>query len=172
VIGLKTGMTMLNAGCGRGYYAGMAASRAGPDGHVIALDRQEELPAWMRQEMGPPSHTNLSALRADLYQGIPLGNRSVDVCLMVNVLHGLYADKKLGGVITEVKRVLRDGGLWAVVDIRKDAAVEYPSVAIRLAPDQLHELVKSSGFVLKEVVYLNQYYQLVALQALPTVYKK
>ena len=54
--------------------------------------------ARIRQEMAPPSHTNLSALRADLYRSIPLGNRSVDICLMVNVLHGLYADKTINSL--------------------------------------------------------------------------
>ena len=167
LIGLKAGMTLLDAGCGRGYYAGTAATRVGPDGHVIALDCQEELLTRIRQEMGPPSRTNLSVLRADLHQGIPLSNRSVDICLMVNVLHSLYAHKKLGEVTGEVRRVLRDGGLWAVVDVRKDAPVQCPSVAIRLAPDELRELVKSFGFVPKKVVCLNQYYHLVALKALP-----
>lgn len=93
---IPTGSRVLDIGCGNGYIAHHLSAIVGA--HVTGIDLKPKTDA----------HINYRQ-----YDGtrFPIAGRSIDAALLCYVLHHTQ-DVKL--VLTELRRVLRDGG-WAVV---------------------------------------------------------
>ena len=108
---LAPGMTVLDFGCGPGYYTIPAARRVGPSGTVIALDKLP-IAAWMvRAAALRHGIRSVRTVTSDLATGLP--GASVDVVLFYDVLHHLPTPVPL---LQEFHRVLKLTGLLSVSD--------------------------------------------------------
>jgi cyclopropane fatty-acyl-phospholipid synthase-like methyltransferase len=62
--GIRPGMRVLDLGCGAGDVAFAAADLAGPDGHVVGIDRWPEALARARLRAGQADLPQVHSLRA------------------------------------------------------------------------------------------------------------
>jgi len=116
-IPLKAGDTVLDYGCGPGSYIPELAARVGQKGAVIAVDIHRL--AIQRVE-ALAKRQGLRNVKTCLTDGVhlpDLADASADVALLFDVFH-MLGDQE--GVLREMHRVLRPGGVLAVNDPHMD----------------------------------------------------
>jgi ubiquinone/menaquinone biosynthesis C-methylase UbiE len=84
---LKKGKVVLDLGCGPGDYAIECAQIIGATGLVYALDRQKELLDDLSERAGKIGLGNIRTMPRDITLPLPMEDNSVDLCIMVTVLH-------------------------------------------------------------------------------------
>ncbi|MBN2391546.1 MAG: class I SAM-dependent methyltransferase [Anaerolineae bacterium] len=128
-IPLKAGDTILDYGCGPGSYIPELAARVGKNGVVIAVDIH---PLAIQRVEELAKRQGLHNVHAYLSNGVhlpDLNDASSDVALLFDVFH-MLGDQE--GVLEEMHRILRPGGILAVNDPHMD-------------PDDLAARVTRSG---------------------------
>ncbi len=115
----EIGDIFLDAGCGDGYISIEASNIVGDQGKVYALDVYPESIETVKKEIKDRKLENVDAILADITNTIPLDSSSIDIVLMANVLHGFVAGGEVGDVMNNIVRVLKPGGIFAVVEFRK-----------------------------------------------------
>jgi ubiquinone/menaquinone biosynthesis C-methylase UbiE len=153
-------------GSGEGYLSIAASRIVGNNGKVYALDSYQESINKLREHIHREKISNLKAIVADATRQIPLANGIVDVCLMANVMHGFANDAEVAGVMNEIARVMKTGGTFAVVDLKKISGPPGPPISIRLAPDEVIKKLSKYGFREKRVTDLGPYHYAVMLSKL------
>jgi ubiquinone/menaquinone biosynthesis C-methylase UbiE len=145
-MGVLPGAALLDVGSGAGRFSVPAAFIVGGQGKVYALDTSEERIASLRSSAQQRGLPQIEAIVADATERIPLPAGSVDVCLMANVFHDLAEDGAVKGDLSEVRRVLRPGGVLAIVDFKKDVPrPPGPPLSRRLDPTEVKRLVARYG---------------------------
>jgi SAM-dependent methyltransferase len=86
-IGLKTGDTLLDVGCGGGRFSIPGAEIVGAQGKVYAFDASEERLAPLKDTIRERDLANIEAFVDDVTQHISVEDNWIDVCLMANVFH-------------------------------------------------------------------------------------
>lgn len=145
-------MTVLDAACGIGNYAVALAEHAGGVGQIYAVDLWEEGIRELDRRIRERNIDNIHTAVADLSRHIPVASHTIDLCLMATVLHDLIQDGTEKGALSELCRVVKPGGIFAVVEFRKIEGPPGPPMAIRLSPEELTAAVTPYGFVLQKSV--------------------
>jgi ubiquinone/menaquinone biosynthesis C-methylase UbiE len=159
-LNLPPGITFLDLGCGAGNYALAAAAAIGPAGVVYAVDLWAEGIATLKQRAAQAGRTNLKALVAGA-ERVPLEGLSVDVGFMATVLHDLVEDGTGAGALAEMARVIKPGGLFAIVEFEKIDGPPGPPKHIRLDSGEVEALVAPYGFRRQKTVKLGPYNYLI-----------
>jgi uncharacterized protein len=107
--GVGAGQTVLEIGCGTGFYSVEAARRVGPSGRLVCLDLQRAMLLHTRRRMAAEGQPG-SFLQADA-SALPLRSECLDRVLLVTVLGEIPSR---GAALAEIKRVLRVGGVLSV----------------------------------------------------------
>lgn len=143
---LRDGLAFADLGCGTGNYSLAVAEILGPQGMIYALDLWPPGIETLEQRAAAADRQNLRALVADISKLIPLADNSLDLCLMATVLHDLAEFGLAGGALRETHRVLKPGGVLAVVEFDKVEGPPGPPRHIRLSPEEVENLVAPYGF--------------------------
>lgn len=93
--GLKKGDTFLDAGCGEEHFSIAASQIVGKNGTVYAFDIYLEGINKLKKESKKRNLENMHAVVADITRKIPLKDKTVDFCLLSDVLHGLVANQEV-----------------------------------------------------------------------------
>lgn len=157
-IGLKKGDTFLDAGCGDGYMSLTASQIVGEEGKVYALDVWEESINAFKEKIENNNIKNIEASVADITQKIPVEDENIDILYMGNVLHGFVENDEVENVMKEIQRVIKQGGLFAVVEFKKEESAHGPPLHVRITPDDVKEIVENYGFTVKEVKDVGTYH--------------
>jgi ubiquinone/menaquinone biosynthesis C-methylase UbiE len=107
---------LLDIGCGPGYLAA-GISRRCPSLKVIGLDINEEMINIARHNWPPPQYS-VEFVAGDAHQ-LPFTDSSIDFAVSSLSLHH-WADA--AQVFREIQRVLKPGGEFAIMDLRRDSA--------------------------------------------------
>ena len=158
--GLKSGDIFLDAGCGDGFIS-LAASSIIGKGKVYAMDVYPESIATVKKEIKERGINNLEAVVADLTEKIPLDDDSIDLCVMANVMHGFVENEEVQTVIKEIRRVIKPEGVFAVVEFKKTEGRPGPPFKVKVAPQDVEDILTSYGFEAVEVDNVGDYHYLV-----------
>lgn len=134
--GVRSGMRLLDAGCGPGRVTLGAARRVGSDGRVVALDLQREMLDILERRLETQGVQNVDTLHAGLGAG-SLPDDAFDVVLLVTVL-GEVPDKR--AALLEIRRSLVAGGLLSITEVLPDPHYQTRSAVRAMAEDTGFEL--------------------------------
>jgi ubiquinone/menaquinone biosynthesis C-methylase UbiE len=139
MLGLRDGMSVADVGAGTGYFSVPLAGLFGGGLRVYALDISSEMLDALRLRAGGLDNIKCILTQED---AIPMDEETVDMALMVNVLHELDGD----GTLREVLRILKRGGKLAVADWAKRPMLDGPPPSHRISEDKAVDRVTEIGF--------------------------
>ena len=140
--GIKPGMRVLEIGCGSGAFAVPAARLIGEEGKLYALDIQKNMLTQLERKLALPGNTgihNIVLVNESAYS-LPFEADSVDLVYMVTVLQEI-PDRL--HALSEIRRVLKPGGILAVSEFLPDPDYPMRTTTIRLG--------EAGGFLLDKV---------------------
>jgi ubiquinone/menaquinone biosynthesis C-methylase UbiE len=158
---LKLGNSFLDAGCGDGYISLEASSIVGDKGSVYALDVYPESIETVKKEIKTRNLGNMEAILADITKIIPLDAEIIDVVLMANVLHGFVAEREVEEVMNNISRVLKPGGVFAVVEFRKIEGNIGPPYDVKVSPEDVFNILLEHGFDISDTQLVGKYHYIV-----------
>ena len=129
--GIKSGMTVIDLGCGSGAFTPSVARAVGEMGTVYAVDIQSAMLKQLRRKLAREDNkdiTNIELKQASAYE-LPFEDEFVDLVYMVAVLPEI-PDR--GRALREMHRVLRPGGILAVTEILPDPDYPWRSTTIKI----------------------------------------
>ena len=132
-LNIKPGQTILDAGCGTGYMSRVFSDRVTSSGKVYAIDKDRHFVRLISEEA---KGSNIKALEGDMTGPVPIPELSVDVVYASTVVW-LLSPPQLSGFVEEVTRILRPGGLLAIVEMDKKETPFGPPVEQRYSPEEL-----------------------------------
>lgn len=146
-LGLHDGDLVADIGAGTGYFTMRLARTVAPRGTVTAVDVQPEMLSLLRKKIDDAHVVNITLVNST-DTDLRLGERSLDLALMVDVYHELHAPS---AALAQLRCALRDNGRLAFVEYRaEDPKVEIkPEHKMRMAT--LRDEVEAAGFVLDHV---------------------
>jgi len=103
------GMTVLDAGTGTGYLAGMMAPLVG---NVTGVDCAPAMLTYAGEKMAQAGYQHVS-FREGMAEHLPLATSSVDVAMCHMLLHHVVSPRT---VLSELRRVVRPGGYVVIID--------------------------------------------------------
>lgn len=114
-LGFKEGMKVADFGSGSGAYSLELANLVGKNGKVYAVDVQRDLLTRLQNEATQAGHENIEIIWGDMEEPgtVTLRDTYLDGVLCANILFQL---KNKIAAIKEVWRVLKPGGVLAVID--------------------------------------------------------
>ena len=156
-IDLQRGQTVLDVGCSEGHFSLAASNIVGERGRVFAVDIHTASINILRRIIADENVGNVTTFAADVAKHIPVADNAVDVCLMINVLHGFVANHETAGVMREIARVLRRHGMLVIVDFKKADTVVGPPMSLRLSPVEVEEECLKYGFAAESLIDAGPY---------------
>jgi ubiquinone/menaquinone biosynthesis C-methylase UbiE len=148
-LALKPGISVVDLGCGPGDYSIPIATIIGKEGRVYAVDLWEGCVEFLKQEIERLGIVNIEPILADMSKRLPFEGESIDACLMATILHDLKDNQSHDAALSEVKRFLRKGGIFAIVEFKKIDGPPGPPASIRLSSEETARLVEPHGFMRK-----------------------
>jgi ubiquinone/menaquinone biosynthesis C-methylase UbiE len=141
-----SGKIILDIGCGDGHFSVAASELVGNSGKIYSIDVDEPSIISLNNKIKKRDIRNITTMLADFTKGVEIENKSVDICLMVNVFHGFVVNKEEELVINEIKRLLKYSGKLFIVEFKKTPNTPGPHVNDRLAADELENILGSYGY--------------------------
>ncbi len=160
-IELDEGQTFMDAGCGDGFISLTASKIVKENGKVYALDAYQPSLDVLKDEINELEIRNMEVILADMTITIPLDDNLIDMCVMANVLHGFASEGTLEPVLSEIRRVLKPGGTFAVVEFIKADGPPGPSYDVRLTPEDVEKILEEHGFTIGGTAEVGKYHYLV-----------
>ena len=144
--GLVSGMRYADFGCGPlGHFAIPAAVIIGEKGHAYAVDIMKKALAGVESLARLEHITNITPVWGDFerLRGTRIPEQTLDCVSFVNDSH-LLTEKP--DIFEEVKRVLKPGGTFFVVDWDVDSVAFGPPIELRRTPEMIESVVFRAGF--------------------------
>jgi len=139
-IGLRDGQTFCDIGAGSGIFTIPAARITSRTVYAV------EISAPMLAVISDKARAEgLNHIRPILTEGdrYPIDEHSVDIVLMVTVLHEI---ERKASLLEEIKRLLKADGTAAVIEFHKRETPMGPPVPRRLGQDEAIGIFKAAGF--------------------------
>jgi ubiquinone/menaquinone biosynthesis C-methylase UbiE len=146
-IGLRSGMTFMDVGCGYGFFTLQAASIVGEKGKVYAVDIDEASIDQLKRDAAEKGLKNISA-KVGTGEKIVFCDACADMVFYSIVLHDFRNPAK---VLQNAKRMIKPDGTLANLDWKKKPMPLGPPVQIRFSEEQASELIKQAGFTIESV---------------------
>lgn len=138
LLDIRSGMNVLDAGCGPGRLTIPVADMVGPDGTVTAIDIQEGMLAEVQKRAGNAGINNIRFIQAGLGDGMPEHER-FDRAVMITVL-GEIPDRE--AALREIYGAMKPGGILLIEETIRDPHFQTRNTVTRLAGD--------AGFIEKD----------------------
>ena len=161
-VGVGAAMRAVDLCCGDGLFTVAMAVLVG-DGHVFAVDIDQDLLAAAELESERAGTSNISFVQGDAMDLPELIPEPVDMVVIANSFHGAPDHTALGRA---VHAVLAPGGSFAVINWwprpREETTVlgkpRGPRRELRFSPDQVAVWLAPAGFRLHEVKEVGPYH--------------
>jgi ubiquinone/menaquinone biosynthesis C-methylase UbiE len=143
-LGVAPGMTVADLGAGTGYFSVRVAKAVGPTGHVLALDVEAKLVAYLEARAAKEKLPQIAA-RLVPPDDPKLPAHRVDLVLIVDTWH--HIDDRLS-YLAKLAAGLAPGGRVAVVDFKKGDFPVGPPDAHKLTADEVTAEFDEAGWTL------------------------
>jgi ubiquinone/menaquinone biosynthesis C-methylase UbiE len=141
-LGARPGQTVLDMGCGNGFYTLPMAKMVGTNGRVLAVDIQPEMLVMLRARAEQEGVENITPILGSVHDP-RLPAESVDLALLVDVYHEFSHPEPM---LAAMRQALRPKGLLVLVEFR----AEDPNVPIqplhKMSKDQIRKELAANGF--------------------------
>ena len=142
-IGLKPGDTMVDIGCGDGFFSLPAAKLVGRDGLIYAIDASDEAIAQLKTKASGLDLANIRAVVADA-EKFTACRHCADIILMANVLHDFENPLK---VLANARELLKPEGTVVDLDWKKEPRQQHgPPLEKRLSQDEASAILNQAEF--------------------------
>lgn len=144
-LGLREGDHVADLGAGVGFYALEAGKIVGTSGLVYAVEVQKDLLDRLDRDMKDKGVHNVKVIWGDIehVNGTRLRENSMDAVLVCNILFQVH-DR--AGFMSEVKRILKPGGIVMVIDWYESFGHLGPAPDAVVSMETAKELFASHGF--------------------------
>ena len=143
-LGLKTGMTVCDMGCGNGFHTLQIAQLIGKSGQVLAVDVQVGMLTLLRKRMEDQGIENVVPILGS-YHNPRLPTNSVDLILLVDVYHEFSHPEQM---LESMKRCLKKDGLLVLVEFRAEDD-EVPIKPLhKMSKEQIEKEMSANGLKL------------------------
>lgn len=171
--GIADGMTVLDMGCGRGYYTFAASIAAGKNGKIFAVDAEIEgkVLKHVKNKAAEYDLKNIICLKTN-EKGLAEYNNNIDFIILYDVLHGIFNYTKSDwgvttklGLIDSLASLLKSNG---ILSLALYSEIEHKKVPVKTKTGEdsfklipiphdeaikpYIELMKASGLVLHNVI--------------------
>ena len=137
--------TIADIGAGSGYHVFKMATMA-KEGHINAVDIQDEMLEAIQQKKKQTSVSNISTVKGES-KSVNLPENSIDKVLMVDVYHEFDFPAEM---IASIKCALRADGKIYLIEYRgEDATIPIKEIHKMTEKQSVKEL-KAAGFILEE----------------------
>lgn len=134
-VGLKSGQTVADLGCGGGFFAVAAAKFVDNTGTVYAVDVQSSKLTATQSAATQQGFKNVQVIKADLDKPLTeIDDTSVDLVIMASILHEIGSREML---YKNAYKLLRTGGKILAVEWKPDHTPFGPPLEKRINPNEL-----------------------------------
>ena len=143
-LGLKSGMTVVDLGCGNGFWTFPMAKSVSEDGRVLAVDIQKEMLQKLRERGAQLKLDNIEPVWGKVNDPkLPVGE--VDMVLMVDVYHEFSHPESM---LWSIRRSLKPDGVVALLEYREED-VKVPIKPLhKMSKRQIMKEYQANGFKL------------------------
>lgn len=127
VLNVQEGATIIDFGCGIGYFSIPLTKLVGKSGKVIAIDESTEMIDELRKRAIGLS--NIEIIKSD-----KIGHNKVDIILLVNILHEIDDPKNF---LVECIASLNPNGRIIIIDWQKKETKMGPPVLHRISKEEI-----------------------------------
>jgi ubiquinone/menaquinone biosynthesis C-methylase UbiE len=143
-LGQRPGMTVVDLGCGNGFWTLPMAREVGQAGRVLAVDIQREMLQKLKLRGEQQKRTNIELILGKVNDPrLPVAE--VDMVLMVDVYHEFSHPESM---LWSIRRALKPEGVVALLEYRE----EDPEVPIKprhkMSKHQISKEYRANGFKL------------------------
>jgi len=156
-LNIRSGQTILDAGCGSGYMSKEFSKILNNTGKVFALDPDKAAIEMLKKET---KGTNIKPIIGDITKETKIEDSSVDLIYLSTVFHG-FSEGEIDGFQKEVKRLLKPNAVLAIVEFKKVETPFGPPLKIRYSPE---ELKKTITLTPKFFVEVGEYFYVMAFE--------
>ncbi len=141
---IDTGHTVVDLGCGGGFYTIPAAKTVGHTGKVYAVDILESKLAVTQSSARQAGLKNIYVVKGDVDKPmVELEEGMADAVIAASIIHQVYSKESL---IKNIYRLLKTGGKALAVDWKKEATPLGPPLDTRVSAQELEQLMTKAGF--------------------------
>ena len=141
-VGVQAGETVVDFGCGPGFVSTHLARRAGPSGHVYAVDVNETFVSRARGHAEAAGLADRITVHHSSDESIPLPDATIDRIYSRNVLEYV---PDVDATLAELARVLRPGGTMVASDSDFGFIVVEP-----FTPEEVREIFDAAAPAFKD----------------------
>lgn len=143
-LGLKTGMTVCDMGCGNGFYALPIARLLGPRGRVLAVDIQPEMLFLLRERMELEGVRNITPILGSVDDPY-LPEKTVDLAILVDVYHEFGFPEEM---LAALRKSLKPDGRIVLVEYRAEDDEVPIKPEHKMTKKQVNRELVANGFKL------------------------
>ena len=156
-IGLKSGLTFADIGCGGGFFTLPAARIIGESGKVYGLDIN---PSYIHKlkELALNENLNNLELAVGKAEDIVLCNNCIDIIFFGVVLHDFEDAYK---VLENAKIMLKSTGRLVNLDWKKEPMDKGPRLQKRFSVDQALQLFMNASLSIKDIRDMGIYHYMI-----------
>ncbi|KKR20453.1 MAG: Methylase involved in ubiquinone/menaquinone biosynthesis [Candidatus Moranbacteria bacterium GW2011_GWA2_39_41] len=161
---LLVGGVVADFGCGSGFFSLPIAEKIGEHGVVYALDILPQNLETIASRAKTAGITNIVTKRVNLEKdgGSRLPDASCDWVIMKDML---FQNKNKLSILSEGRRVLKDGGKILLIEWNFEDASIGPDRSLRISKEALTELVQQADLsILNEISVSNFHYGLILVK--------
>ena len=141
-LGVRSGMTICDMGCGNGFYSLPLAKLVGPSGRILAVDIQPEMLVMLRSRAEQAGIDNISPILGSIHSPrLPAG--SADLILLVDVYHEFSHPVQM---LAAMREALKPDGLLALVEFRAEDAKVPIQPLHKMSKEQIMKELPANGF--------------------------
>lgn len=156
-VGVKSGLTFVDVGCGDGYFAVPAARLVGNEGKVYGLDADPEAIGSLKEKATKERLRNLEP-KVGMAEETFFCDACADVVFFGIVFHDFMDPNK---VLSNAKRMLKSTGRLIDLDWKKEPMRLGPPLQIRFSEEKASNLIKAAGFKIDDIKVEGLYHYII-----------